>query len=247
MNTYAAEQFSFSKIDNHFKWGEYDSIIQILEPLVKNHALTVADKENSFYFKILGVAYSAKGRISEARIIFSNALVLDSSVTIDSQYISKTIQDVFYSAKEEYKKNLIEKMRQDSLLKQKDIAIMTSKLNLKKEKQTISQTYFLAASGVCVLTGIVTGIEGFFEYKKSKESFTEFTNAASNGNLQEYNSLKTQVNDEDTYTTIYIAASALSIIGGSLLFYKYEKTFLNQKKISLQITGFPEITFVYEF
>ena len=245
--SYATGALIFPDVDAHFKWGEYDSIIRKLEPLANNGLLSIDKKENSYYFKVLGVAYAAKGRISEARTEFENAFLLDSTITVDSQYISSEIREVYYSSLEDFKKARAEKRKQDSLLQQKDMAIIATKLNLRKEKQAVSQTYYLATSSICMLACIGLGFEGYFEYKKAAASFSDFKMAASQGNLQEYTRLKSLVKNEDTYSTVYIVASAATGICGSYLFFKYEKTLNNQKKIGFYINCFPEIAFDYDY
>lgn len=80
-----------------FKWGEYDSLIRVLEPTVARPgaASGLASKSDSAAFAksvlYLGVAYYATGRISRADQSFTQACALDPDVALDRFYVTEQI------------------------------------------------------------------------------------------------------------------------------------------------------------
>ena len=83
-----------------FKWGEYDSLLRVLEP---DLAESRGDKEFSRLDSILraktllyaGVAYYATGKRGQADDAFTRACDLDSAIRIDPFYVSREIAGYF--------------------------------------------------------------------------------------------------------------------------------------------------------
>jgi hypothetical protein len=80
-----------------FKWGEYDSLIRLLDPIEKGTRLsTAADSANlakSYLF--LGVAFYATGKPMQADSAFVSACGLDSHVKLDRFYVTEEIANRF--------------------------------------------------------------------------------------------------------------------------------------------------------
>lgn len=83
-----------------FKWGEYDSLIRVLEPAARNGSLaelnTSADsaaRAKSFMF--LGVAFFATGEPAKADDAFQKACDLDPDVKLDRFYVTEEIANHF--------------------------------------------------------------------------------------------------------------------------------------------------------
>ena len=90
-----------------FEWGEYDRIIEMV-PLYLSDSTESPDTSVSVFSKLhlyLGVAYYAKGEAGKARSEFLTSLKLNPSVSIDKNYISSEIMNLFQSTVEEYKQN----------------------------------------------------------------------------------------------------------------------------------------------
>ncbi|GEM_PF-3587310 len=83
-----------------FKWGEYDSLIRVLEPATKNGTLseikTAADssaRARSLMF--LGVAFYATGAHEAADKVFQQSCALDPMVKLDRFYVTEEIANHF--------------------------------------------------------------------------------------------------------------------------------------------------------
>jgi tetratricopeptide (TPR) repeat protein len=83
-----------------FKWGEYDSLVRLLEPATKSESLsqlkTGADsaiRAKSFLF--LGVAFYATGKKEQANDAFNRACDLDPLVKLDRFYVTEEIANHF--------------------------------------------------------------------------------------------------------------------------------------------------------
>jgi hypothetical protein len=90
-----------------FKWGEYDSIIRSLEPVVAapgfispaTNRTDSADHAKSLLY--LGVSYYAKGRTDRADTTLRSAFVLDPGLELDRFYVTPAIADHFQALKRE--------------------------------------------------------------------------------------------------------------------------------------------------
>lgn len=77
-----------------FKWGEYDSLIRILEPAefhpgpTGNHGDSLAQAKSLLF---LGVAFCATGKPDRADEAFSRAVEIDPDVELDRFYVTEEI------------------------------------------------------------------------------------------------------------------------------------------------------------
>jgi len=81
-----------------FKWGEYDSLIHLLDPAVrdKGSAMDRADSlEQAKSLLFLGVAFCATGKRERADEAFSRAVELDPAVELDRFYVTEEIANRF--------------------------------------------------------------------------------------------------------------------------------------------------------
>jgi hypothetical protein len=83
-----------------FKWGEYDSLIRVLEPATRNGSLSElktwsdsASRAKSYLF--LGVAFFASGKPEQADDAFQKACDLDPEVKLDRFYVTEEIANHF--------------------------------------------------------------------------------------------------------------------------------------------------------
>jgi hypothetical protein len=90
-----------------FKWGEYDSLIRVLEPLAAapGYLSRAADRADSAdrarCLLYLGVAYFAKGRSDRADSAFVSACALDSALQLDRFYVTPAIAEHFRDVRTE--------------------------------------------------------------------------------------------------------------------------------------------------
>ena len=83
-----------------FKWGEYDSLIRVLEPATRSGSLselkTWADSAGSAKsLMFLGVAFFATGESAKADDAFQKACGLDPEVKLDRFYVTEEIANHF--------------------------------------------------------------------------------------------------------------------------------------------------------
>jgi hypothetical protein len=83
-----------------FRWGEYDSLIRVLEPEIRSGALAqLSDASDSTAraktFLFLGVAFYATGNPTRADEAFRTACRLDPDVRIDRFYVTEEIANHF--------------------------------------------------------------------------------------------------------------------------------------------------------
>jgi hypothetical protein len=83
-----------------FKWGEYDSLIRVLEPAfrapgsVRTHEDSLRQAKSLLF---LGVAFCATGNPERADRAFSDAVELDPQVELDRFYVTEEIANRFQS------------------------------------------------------------------------------------------------------------------------------------------------------
>jgi len=95
-----------------FKWGEYDSLIRILEPEVSRPGYaTVAVRSDSLEHArallYLGVAYAATGHPARSDSAFAIAFALDSAVSLDHYYATPAIAARFDSLAAERRRHRV--------------------------------------------------------------------------------------------------------------------------------------------
>ncbi|MDQ3001529.1 MAG: tetratricopeptide repeat protein [Fibrobacterota bacterium] len=83
-----------------FKWGEYDSLIRMLEPATRNGTLaelktSVDSAARARSFMFLGVALFATGKPAKADNAFQKACDLDPEVKLDRFYVTEEIANHF--------------------------------------------------------------------------------------------------------------------------------------------------------
>jgi hypothetical protein len=80
-----------------FKWGEYDSLIRLLDPVEMGTrpatAADSADRAKAYLF--LGVAFYATGKPASADSAFASACSLDPQVKLDRFYVTEEIANHF--------------------------------------------------------------------------------------------------------------------------------------------------------
>lgn len=186
MSVFAAN-LDEEKITGHFEWGEYDSLINILQ----KHFDTLTEVSDSAstarYYSYLGVAQFSKGIIGNARQSFNKALLYDRTVSLDSTYVTAEILNLFSATRTEFEEQLHRIKYQDSLLIARQSAFEEN-LNrirseaLRKKKKNLS---FLSVSlnsiGMLFIGAVV------YEYFATRDSYEQFRNAAQSGDQLRYN------------------------------------------------------------
>ena len=107
--------FSADTVRNYYEWGEYQKLIDSLEPNLAQKINGIDSSQCAKYHSYLGVAYFAVGRIGEAQKQFSLALSLDSNASLDRRYISAEIALFFNSTRADYDERKNQARINDSL------------------------------------------------------------------------------------------------------------------------------------
>jgi tetratricopeptide (TPR) repeat protein len=235
------------QIEAHFKWGEYDSIIAKVEPVILDSITRQDGRTNSDFSKFLGIAYAAQGRIAEAQEQFKNAFLSDSLVNLDSAYVSKTIQEVFRTTIDNCKNETTGKAIQDSLIAQKKLAVRETNQVLEKEKRTIASNSALAVSGVCFAGFLISGAGAAYEYYSTTKAYTTFRLAAAQGDLATYSRYKTIVRNGDAWTAGYLSISCVLGICSGYFFYKFKKISWHSHSFFMTFSPDKLMAFAYEF
>jgi hypothetical protein len=83
------------RAEDWFKWGDYDSLISVLEPWAKDTAEASAERARAFLY--LGVAYQAGNERRLSDSAFHKACDLDTAVGLDQYYVAPEILDHFHA------------------------------------------------------------------------------------------------------------------------------------------------------
>jgi hypothetical protein len=252
MGVFPSAVFSQSRtllqqVEAHFKWGEYDSIIAKVEPVIHDSITKKDAGTNSDFSKFLGIAYAAQGRISEAQAQFKNAFLSDSSINLDSAYVSQTIQEVFRTTIDNCKNETAGKAIQDSLIAQKKLAVLATNQALEKEKKTIARNSALAGSSVCFAGFLISGAGAAYEYHSTSKAYSTFRLAATQGDLETYTRYKTIVRNGDAWTAGYLSISCILGICSGYFFYKFREISRHSNSVFMTFSADKSMAVVYEF
>jgi len=215
------------QIESHFKWGEYDSIIAKVEPVVHDSKLVKTSKDRSEFSKFLGIAYAGYGRIDEARKEFKIAFLSDSLVRLDTAYVSKTIESIFRTTIDDCKNEAVTKALRDSLDSQKKMTTQTASKTGKKATFSKRENAMLFVSGVCLAGFLATGGGAVYEYYSTSRAYDSFRLAASQGDIESYNHYRTIVKNGDAWTVADLSASVVFGICSGYFFSRYKKSLKN--------------------
>lgn len=205
------------RITEHFEWGEYDSLIEILN----SHLDTVKEVSDSAltarYFSYLGVAQFSKGMFDKARECFYSALLYDQSVNIDSVYITPEMQNLFITTKKEFNKQMNRFKYQDSLLIAKQYAFeenfnrIRSDALRKKRKNLSIFSSVLSGIGVLFVGGV------FYEYFTTKDLYHQFRISANSGDMIQYNRYRSIVKQANSIAIGFEVSAAACLSSGLII------------------------------
>ena len=204
-----------------FEWGEYDQIIEMVSLYLSDSAESLDTSVTSKLHLYLGVAYYAKGEVGKARSEFLSSLQLNPSVTIDKNYISSEIMNLFLSAVEEYERRekekeerilLLSKTEDEKNRKQSVIDSLDNKVKTGKKRRVL-----ISALATSVMSIGFAGVS-VYEYYAGEEEYDKFRDAAQRGDLQEYNLHEDEVEKYNTLTVLAATASGVCAVA-STLFY----------------------------
>jgi hypothetical protein len=218
---FGAESDVVKQARQWFEWGEYDRITEMVPSYLSDTTESLDTGVISRLHLYLGVAYYAKGEVGKARSEFLSSLQINPSVTIDKQYVSSEIMNLFQSTVEEYKqkekereerKLLLKKTEEEKIKKQSMIDSLDNKVRASRRR-----AFLISAITTSAMTIGFAGAS-IYEYYAGEEEYDKFRDAAQQGDQQQYDLYKDEVEAYNTRTVLAATASGVCALS-STLFY----------------------------
>ncbi len=174
----------------HFEWGEYQRLIDTLEPYLAQSPDSLNFEQRATYRCYLGVAYFAAGRIGDAQKQFYGALSCDSAITLDRKYISGEIASLFNTTKSDYMAQIKRARMKDSLIVAQQQALEENLGKIKQEEIRIKKrNRLLWAISLYTIGAAFAGVSAY-EYYATKQPYRDFKEAAQAGDKLTYDRLQ---------------------------------------------------------
>lgn len=192
-----------------FEWGDYQSLVDTLTPLLTSDTAGVADSVTANYHVYLGVAFFTKGDMLNSRKQFVRALSFDSTITPDERFISEPIRNYYSTIRIAYSEEQKKLRQRDSLLYvtqsgfEQNIRLLADTKYQATRRSTIIMSGFLLIGGAA--------IAGFTakEYYATKPVYRRFKTAAAEGDKSEYNALLPSLR---TANALILAAGGTAVL-----------------------------------
>jgi tetratricopeptide (TPR) repeat protein len=232
----ACSAFSQDRVREFFEWGEYDSLIVALG----HHFAASPDAADSArpcrYYGYGGVAYFAKGDIAEARRQFESALRCDPALSLDTQYVTPEMLNLFSATKTEQEERLQHDRAQDSLraLNEADLAAKETK---KRQAAAFRSAYRKQIAGGTAGASLCLGMGwlAIHEYVAGQEDDRNFKAAAAGGDRAAYDHYGELLKRKNGYIIGFTAASAAGGCAGAYFFFRGMR--LGRIRVSLGNAG----------
>jgi hypothetical protein len=207
-------------VRRHFEWGEYDTIIAIIEPMVSMSADTIDSTIAAEYRKYLGVAYLAKDRVNDARDQFTIACQLNPDVKLEREFVSQAIYDVFQNTLAEYRRQREEAAHADSLIRAKEVQLEERTQNLVAVNKQLRRSIRVnLASGFSLVGMAAVSATAFaYEYRITRNSWLDLKAAADIGDLAKKPGLVNRVRTGNMLLSI-TATSGVACVGAAAYFF----------------------------
>jgi hypothetical protein len=207
-------------VRRHFEWGDYDTIIAIVEPMVSASADTIDSTVAAEYRKYLGVAYLAKDRVNDARGQFTIACQLNPDVKLEREFVSQAIYDVFQNALAEYRRRRQEAARADSLIRAKEAQLEERTRNLVAVNKQLRRSIRVnLASGFSLVGMAAVSATAFaYEYRITRNSWLDLKAAADIGDLAKRQGLVDKVSTGNMLLSV-AATSGVACAGAAAYFF----------------------------
>ncbi|MBD3421023.1 MAG: hypothetical protein GF398_12960 [Chitinivibrionales bacterium] len=192
-----------AEITRHFEWGEYNQIIEKLEPF----DLVVTDSMSPHCVAslraYLGVAYFSREELGMAKRQFELAWEQDSTISLKRDFVTDPMYELFAGTINEQKLREAQQAQVDSLLSAKEIELSQNIARQKhiSELESRSRSAFILGLS-SLLASAATGAFAVLEWRRADELYADFETARDSGYLEEYRRLKKEIRSSD-----YIANS----------------------------------------
>jgi hypothetical protein len=202
------------QIRKYFEWGEYDTLLQALEPCLHDTSL-----HDSTYLaechKYLGVAYFAKSRIGDARIAFQTAYRYNPGISLDTFYVSREIADLFNDAISESSTLVRHDAQQDSVLRVKDWQLNEKNRTLHKIADQKRQRLYLTYGISCYAISAICGGISLNAFNNAQKDYSDYQKAASSGDMISFTNLSNKIKRNDAVHVVTLVGGALFLVPGT--------------------------------
>jgi hypothetical protein len=202
------------ELRNLFEWGEYQQLIDVLEPYFTTAPDTLAPSLCGEYHCYLGVAYFGKGRAGEAQKQFLAALSHDSAVAPDREYISGEINDFFMATRSDFVEAKDHARAGDSLLAVKQVAIDNNLKAMQREEQRKNKRDYSLLAVSFIALGAAFAAGAGYEYYSTAAAYDDFKAAAAAGDRLTYDRLRPGIRKSNGIIVGCIVAAGLSEAAG---------------------------------
>lgn len=205
---------SSEELRTSFEWGEYQRLIDVLEPFFATAHPELDSTEYARYHCYLGVAYFGTGRVGDARREFLSALSFDREVRPGKIYISEEIDNLFTATHAEYIESEKRLRLNDSLRVVQQQAFEANLTALKKQELKKSRRTGALLAVSCFVAGTALAAVAGYRYYATKEPYIDFQNAALQGDKSTYDRLRPTIRRANGIIVSCAIAAALSETGG---------------------------------
>lgn len=208
---------ALQELKRHFEWGEYDQIAskyEMLRPLIYEHLDSTATSQ---FYKYVGVAMFAKGRIADAREQLVRAYELNPAISLDSYYVSNEIYEFFLATIEEARVRQEAKAQRDSLERAR---LLTQRL--KASHDTLAgarvRSYRIrnhVAGGILLAASVAFGVATAYQYRLADSLYrTEWIPATREGQKQRRAEYGARLRELKTEIAATAAGAAIGLASG---------------------------------
>jgi tetratricopeptide (TPR) repeat protein len=223
--------FSAQTIQEHFEWGEYGTLIDLLEPSLDSLSKVSDSIIISEYHSYLGVAYFSIEKIGDARNHFFKAITYNPNISLPPDYVTPEIMDLFTVVKSDFENQKRSLFIQDSLLIMqqheyerniKKAALITIE---NKKRNSVILSVSTSALGAALIGA------GVYQYYSTKSQYLEFKQAAADGDKVRYDRLRPDIHSANALLLTFDIASGAAFITS---FFSLVKTLRLNKQLSMQ-------------
>lgn len=201
--------FSSQELRNYFEWGEYQQLIDSLEPVIVAVPCGFDSLTCAQYHNYIGVAYYGRGRVGEAQAQFRKALSFCQDVRPDSTYLSTELNGLFVATRNDFLEKLSSARAKDSLFSAEKEAQSASVTAIRQESVRKSRRAGVLLAVSFFTLSAATAAAAAYEYRATRQPYAEFSAAAKEGDKASYDRLRPQVGQANT---IIAGCTAIAVV-----------------------------------
>jgi hypothetical protein len=251
---FAAYSQPKDRIREFFEWGEYDSLLIAIPAYCSGKSGAIDSSLLCDYYGYLGVAFFAKGGIADARGAFKQALECRASLTLDSQYITPEMLDLFTDTRREMEMERQRRHREDSIQSAAEAQRKSRERERAAAEQRAAQKNKLDGSfrraawlsGAILTFSAATAVTAAFEFSSGREYDRNFRSAAALGDLRTYDHYRDLLRRQNRKILGFSAVSVIS--GGIAAYYGFGCMRIHRARAAITIKdGMHGVILAFEF